>query len=128
VAKETNLTGSNGLFLGVDFTYPFTIKNSAETAVVEITGWALSWMVKRYKSDADLSAILTKTTSSGITISGTYNSSPSVNTQVATVAIADTDTASLYQGLYHFELKRTDDGSETVESNWRQALRALGLK
>ena len=47
MAKET----AARLDLSDDFTYPFTILNGAETLAVDITGWALSWMVKRRKSD-----------------------------------------------------------------------------
>jgi hypothetical protein len=110
MAKETAAT----LFLGTDYEYPFTILNAAETAAINISGWTLSWMVKRKKTDTDANALLTKTTSSGITISGTWNTDPDVNTQVATVAVADTDTDTLPAGLGHYELKRTDAGSETV--------------
>jgi len=103
------------IFLGEDRQFVFTILNQAETVVIDITGWALSWMVKRYKSDADLSAILTKTTGgAGIVISGVFNALPATNTQIATVTVADTDTATLTEELCHWELKRTDPGFETV--------------
>lgn len=111
MAKET----SDELFLGTDLTRTFHIKNEAEDTSINITGFALSWMVKRYKSDADASAILTKTTGgSHIVIAGTFNGTPTSNAQRATLTLADTDTATLNPGLYHWELKRTDDGSETV--------------
>lgn len=111
MAKET----SDELFLGTDLTRTFHIKNEAEDASINITGYALSWMVKRYKSDTDAAAILTKTTAaSNIAIAGTFNATPASNAQRATLTLVDTDTASLNPGLYHWELKRTDDGSETV--------------
>ena len=110
MAKETTCE----LWLGTDFQYVFHVKNNAEDTAIEITGWALSWMVKRYRSDADASAILTKTTASGIAIAGTFHQTPALNTQRATVTLADTDSSSLNPGLYHYELKRTDDGYETV--------------
>lgn len=114
MAKEQPISGDDAYFQGTDFTYPFTIKNGAETACVDITGWALSWMVKRYQSDADLSALVTKTTVAGIVISGVFNSVPATNTQIATVTVDDTDTTAIPEGLYHHELKRTDNGFETV--------------
>ena len=109
MAKDTPAT----LYLGADHTYPFTILNKAETLAVDITGWALSWMVKRRTSDADAAAVLTKTTGSGIVIAGTFNSVITTNTQVATVTVLDTDTDAIAAGLYHYELKRTDAGFET---------------
>ena len=114
MAKDQPIVGDDALFQGTDFTYPFTIKNGAETACIDITGWALSWMVKRNKSDADLSAVLSKTTVLGIVISGSFNATPSVNTQVATVTVDDTDTIAIPEGQYWHELKRTDAGLETV--------------
>ncbi len=111
MAKET----SDDLFLSTDLTRTYHIKNEAEDTSINITGWALSWMVKRYKSDADAAAILTKTTGgSHIAIAGTFNATPANNLQRATLTLVDTDTATLYPGLYHWELKRTDDGFETV--------------
>lgn len=110
MAKET----SDSIFIGTDFQRVFHIKNDTELASIDITGWALSWMVKRYTSDADGSALLTKTTSAGIVIAGAFNASPSVNAQRATVTVVDTDSTSLNPGLYFWELKRTDDTFETV--------------
>jgi hypothetical protein len=99
--------------LGTDQAYDVTVYTSpAKVVVREITGWAMSFMVKRKATDADLAAVVTKTTGAGIVISGSFNSDPDSNTQEATVTIADTDTDSLYAGVYHWELKRTDAGSE----------------
>lgn len=102
------------VYLGTDHALVFTIKNAAETACLDITSYTLTWMLKRYVDDADGSAILTKTLASGIAISGTFNSDPDVNTQVATVTILDTETDSVSPGLYYQELKRTDAGLEAV--------------
>ena len=112
MAKETALE----LFQGEDRLYVFTVLNVAETAAIDISGWTLSWMVKRYNGDADLSALVSKTTSAGIVISGTFNATPAVNTQVATVTVDDTDTISVSEGTYSHELKRMDAGFETVLS------------
>lgn len=95
-----------------DQTYTFTVLNAAETAAINVAGWNTSFMVKRYKSDADAAAVLTKT--NGV-ISGSYNATPAVNTQVITVTVADTDCPSttIYEGLYVYEFERTDAGFET---------------
>ena len=111
MAKQTDLS----LFLGTDFNWVFTILNNTETTVTNITGWALSFMVKANMNDADADALVTLTLADGeIVISGTYNSDIDTNTQVATVIIADTDTTSLEAGLRFWELKRTDAGYETI--------------
>jgi hypothetical protein len=99
--------------IGTDQAYDVTVYTSeAKTTVREITGWALSFFVKRKATDADNVALVTKTSGSGIAISGSFNASPASNTQIATVTIADTDTDSLNAGVYRWELKRTDAGSE----------------
>jgi hypothetical protein len=117
--KETELQ----LFQGEDRRYIFTVLNVAETTAIDISGWSLSWMVKRNRGDADASALVSKSTAvSGIAISGTFNADPDVNTQIATVTVDDTDTVSslsvivVPDGLYSHELKRMDAGFETVLS------------
>lgn len=101
------------LDIGTDQAYDVTVYTSeAATTVREITGWALSFMIKRKATDADGSALVTKTTGDGISISGTFNADPDTNTQKATVSVADTDTDGLTPGVCHWELKRTDAGSE----------------
>lgn len=102
------------MFLNTDRTEVFSILNITETAATNITGWALSWMLKRRQTDLDADALLTKTTAGGIAISGVFNSVPATNTQVATVTLAAADTKALPAGDWYFELKRTDAGFETV--------------
>lgn len=120
MAKETAIE----LWRATDFSYEYTIKNAAESQCINISGWALSWMIKRRKSDLDASALLVKTTAvGGIAIAGVFNVDPALNAQVATVTIADTDTTTIAEGLHYWELKRTDDGFETVLAYGRIDLR-----
>src|SRR5688572_6501784 len=101
MAKETNLPP---YYLGTDFSYVFHIKNGTETASIDIAGWALSFMVKAKATDADIAALLTKTTANGgIAIAGVFNATPGTNLQRATVTIADTDTDALPAGIKHWE-------------------------
>ena len=120
MAKETTL---DPLYLGTDFSYAFHVKNDAEDTSIEITGWALSFVLKVSPADADTGAILIKTVGSGITISGTFSATPSANTQRATVAIADTDTDVAPECRAWWELKRTDAGFETILAYGRVELR-----
>lgn len=115
MALDTTIGDADGWYVGEDKLLSFTIYTStAKTAAKDITGWALSWKLRRKKPDAD-PALLTKATGgSGITITGTFNADPALNTQRAVVTIADTDTDGLGAGSYWHELKRTDAGSETV--------------
>ncbi len=116
---ETNL---DPLVIGTDFSYPFHIKDEALTTSLDITGYALSWMLKKSEHVADVNASVTKTTVNGISIAGTFNATPASNAQRATVNIADTDTDALVPGVYVWELKRTDAGLETRMAYGRVSL------
>ena len=109
-AKETPL----GLFMGTDKKYEFPVLNEAETAAIDVSSWSFSFMVKTSKEDADAAAILTKATGSGIAVSGVYNADPNTNLQRVVVTIQDTDTDGATPGTRYWELKRTNDGVETV--------------
>jgi hypothetical protein len=109
MATQTRLE----LFLGTDFTFRFAIANDEETEALDITGWALSFMIKRSGHDADVAALLTKTTPT-ITITGAYDAVIADNLQRANVAILDTDTDAIAAGMCAWELKRTDAGFETI--------------
>jgi hypothetical protein len=112
VAKETH----DDVFLGTDFERVFHIKNDDEDTSIDITGWTLSYMVKRHHDQADNLALLEFTTTAGdITIAGAFDATPSTNTQRATLFVGDDETdTEINPGMYHWELKRTDPGFETV--------------
>lgn len=118
-----NIDEDDDFFIGEDKSLDFTVYQSDKRTIQNIANWALSWKLKASLSDADGAALLTKSTTSGVAISGIYNAEPRVNTQKATVTIADTDTDSLNPGRYYHELKRTDPGNETVLSHGRCVLR-----
>lgn len=129
---EQNITAEDNFYIGCDFELHCAIYQADGVTPQNIAAWALSWMVKRRKGDADADAVITKTTTSGIAISGVFNSDPALNTQRAVISIADTDTGGsppLEKGNYRHELKRTDDGSETVlldgQLHLKQAVHAV---
>lgn len=102
---------SDQYFTGEDKTLRFTIySDTAHAAAQDITGWAISWMVKKRKSQADVDAAITKTTSAGITLT-------TPGSGILDIALSDTDIADIVGGaVYWHELKRTDAGLETVLS------------
>ena len=111
-----NIDEDDDWFIGEDKSLPFTIYQSDKRTIQAITGWTLSWMLKRSLADADVDALLTKTTTSGISLTTPASG-------LCTVTIADTDTDSIEPGRYYHELKRMDDGNETVLSQGRCVLR-----
>ena len=115
MAKRTNLQ----LFLSTDQDLAFTILNATGSVAVDIAGWSFSWMAKYGVEDQDNEALITNTAA---TVSGTFNADPDVNTQIATVSLADTDTESVVPGEFVWELKRTTDGFETILAYGRLSL------
>lgn len=101
MADEQHITSDSEFFLGEDKTLTFTVTGQ------NITGWSLSWMLKRKASDTDALAKITKTTADGIALTTPLSG-------ICTVSVADTDTDSLRADIYWHELKRTDAGFETV--------------
>lgn len=87
-----------------DKTHQFTVYNAAETAVENITGWALSWRL--FKSRTDREVLLSRTVGDGITITNGAGG-------ICQVAITDTLTAGFPEGWYWHELYRTDAGYKT---------------
>lgn len=84
--------------------------------VQDITGWAVSFVVRLRDANGDLgaTAIINKSVGSGVALTDTTNG-------VITVTLADTDTSSvmLTEDLdtgasYRWSLRRTDAGSETT--------------
>jgi hypothetical protein len=111
-----NIDEDDDFFVGEDKSLIVTVYQQDKRTLQNITSWSLSWMLKEHLSDADNVALLTKTTSSGITLT-------TPTSGVCTVSIADTDTDSIVPGRYYHELKRTDAGNETVLSHGRCVLR-----
>lgn len=107
MANIEDIATSDGWYLDEDKGLVITVYQSDGTTPQSISGWSLSWMLKRRLTDADASAILTKTTASGIALTTPASG-------ICTVTIADTDTTSIASGDYYHELKRTDAGYESV--------------
>jgi hypothetical protein len=109
MATESSIGTSSNFFLGEDKALSFTVYQADGTTAQDITGYALAWMLKKKATDSDATAKITKTTVSGIALTTPLSG-------ICTVTLTDTDTATLNAGVYRHELKRTDDGSETVLS------------
>lgn len=106
MAIKGAIGGSGELLVGEDKILRLELLNAAETEAVDMTGWAISFVVREQVAST---AVLTKTA----TIAGAYNVSPGVNAQRATVTLSDTDL-TIDSGVYLYSWKRTDDGFEAV--------------
>jgi hypothetical protein len=86
-------------FEGEDVVFPFVIKNSAQTAVEDITGWAITLTVKTFFDQS--TATLTKT--------ATVTDGPAGLCQVACTRT----NLTLTPRTYAYDLSRTDSGSDS---------------
>jgi hypothetical protein len=87
-------------YKGEDVTLTVTM-----SPATNITGWTLAFTVKQKYGDAI--AVVSKSTSSGITITDAVNG-------VFTVTIASADTNLLDQQGYVYDIQRTNAGNRTV--------------
>lgn len=114
MAKRTNIDERQGIFLGTDTPWELIALNRLETVAIDITGWAVSLMIKRKATDPDSRALIHKTTAAGdIVIGGLYSSDPDGNTLTAVTTIAAAETEALVPQMAVYEWKRTDPGYET---------------
>jgi hypothetical protein len=88
---------------------------------LSLTGKAWAWVLRR--RDSSSTALINKTSAAGITVEGTYNVDPALNTEILVVTLVDTDSwnpspadpvVNIRAGIYRHSLKRTDDGFEMV--------------
>jgi hypothetical protein len=131
MAYNRDITTDDRVFYDTDQTISYTVYQgeptaaqiAANTAVPQnVAGWSMAWVLR--KAGSTVAAVIEKTTGGGgITITGTYNVDPTVNTQRVLVLIEDTDTYGPEEepvqivnpnSDYEYALKRTDDGSETI--------------
>jgi hypothetical protein len=118
MSEEAPIQQTDHWFIGEDRTLRFTVLDEND-AVVDITGYALEWVMRERPATA--TAAITKTTGSGITITDGPNG-------LCEVTIADADTLSLSPGTYFHTLRRTDDGLETVLSFGEAILRQAATR
>jgi hypothetical protein len=109
MAEEANIGGSGELFVGEDKTFELELLDDAQTAPVNMAGWAVQFIVRLKDGTAD-PAIFDKSA----TIIGVYNADRATNTQRAQVTLTDTDMGTVTAKAYRHSWKRTDAGNETV--------------
>src|SRR5688572_20436341 len=104
MAVNQNISPSDDFFTGEDKSLPFRIFQADGVTPQDTSGWTASWMLKRLRLDADVAALITKTTSSGIAWTAPL-------TGDGVLTLSDDDIAAIKaDALYFHELKRTDAG------------------
>lgn len=100
MAIKATLGGKGKMFVGEDKTLRLTGVVDADGIAVDMTGWTVRFVAGPITKAA--------------TISGIYHADPAVNTQVAEVAVTNTDSAALQAQPYEFSWKRLDAGFHDV--------------
>lgn len=117
MAFTHNIIASDPLYQSADRTLSFTVYTDGSTdaqiadgtaTCLDITGFALRWRLA--DRNGQKTVRITKTTGSGISITGTFNATPSVNTQRAVVTLAAADVVADVD-TYDHGLWRTDTGN-----------------
>ena len=104
----------DGWFVGEDQTFRFTIYQADGVTPQNISGWSLEWVLRVRASSS--SAILTKTTSSGIVITDE-------SAGKCEVSVTRTESNLLVPGKYFHTLRRSDTNFSTVLSHGDAVLR-----
>lgn len=104
MAALVTLGGAGSLFVGEDKTLKWELIDTTGVPV-DMSGWAIRLLVLSSSG----TVMINKTAS----ITGSYSSTRSANTQRAVVTLTDTDM-EIPDGTHQHSLKRTDDGSETI--------------
>lgn len=101
MAAKRDITADDDFYTNADF--PFEIQVLDENgAPVNISGWSISWLMKKRADQTDAEAVIAKTTASGITITDGPNG-------ICLVVVLAADTDSTFKaGYYVHEAKRTD--------------------
>jgi hypothetical protein len=95
-----------------------TYTSRQRTTIRDLTGAELRWILAPAKGQAPT---LEKTTApgGGITITGTFNADPAVNTQVVVIEFVEADTAELAAGKWWHQLRRTDVGATLFSASFQ---------
>jgi hypothetical protein len=103
VATTVKIGGSGALFVGEDKIFRLSLPG------VNMAGWDVIFDVRKTDAARD-PAIFSKTAS----ITGIYDPIAANNTQLAVVALSDTEMNTVKARTYRYSWKRKDDGVETV--------------
>jgi hypothetical protein len=130
MAYQRDITADDKVYFDTDRLLRYSVYDGDPTAEeiaagtatpLDVTGWDLAWVLRKKTNSAD-PPLIEKTVGAGITITGTFNSDPDINTQRIEVLLADSDTydpaasppVEIKAGSYVYALKRIDAGSETI--------------
>jgi len=109
MAQRSEITAAAEWYTGTDHLFQVTVYKADGTRQ-DISGWALSWLVKRGHGEPDAAALITKTTA-GSPAEITIVDGPQGELEFLAEAA---DTRDLPGGRYVHELKLVDAGEESV--------------
>jgi hypothetical protein len=116
MAIQRDFTAADMFFLGEDKIIELTIFGQDNVTPLDLTGLAasLEWNMRKTDKAAD-PAILTKSSTTGLTLVGVYNAVPATNTQRVRLTFVPADTVGLKANFaYRHSLKRKDAGAAGI--------------
>lgn len=123
---DAHVTKDDEFYCGEDKILRWVVYSSAaRTAIEDMTGADLKYVALRKRGGA---VLLSKTSGSpgGISLEGSFNADPAVNTQRVLVHFDAEDTDDMDAGSYWHELSRENIGSEAVLGQGRLTLLEAG--
>ena len=124
MAIEHHITEDDHMFVGDDrFIQISVYEDHEETTPLDVSGQELVWILKT--KDNSSTVLIEKSTAgspAGITIQGSFNADPLINTQKVVVELAAEDSYSqasppgtrLTKKKYRYALKRVNDGARST--------------
>lgn len=109
MAVEAKVNADDGWFTGEDKTLRFPVSGTIDNMDL----WEVQFSL--YQSRSATSALFTKETGSGVTISGQ---------DIIDVAIGSADTINLVPGTYYYVLRRVDSGANSVLAYGHASIRS----
>lgn len=120
MAREQHFTEEDNIFIGEDKELAFVVWDDTDPDApipLDVAAFDLDFIIRT--SDTATASLLSKSTtpSNDITVSGTFNIDPDLNTQKVVVRVRATDTRawspSSTEDPYRYSLKRVDADYET---------------
>lgn len=117
MAVQRDIVAADQFFMGEDKILELTIFQQDGVTPLDVSALPLEWNLKKTDKASDPGIFTKGTTAGDLTIVGTYNVDPAINTQRVwlTFTPSDTDSGLVKPNVaYRHSLKRLDSGSNAI--------------
>jgi hypothetical protein len=121
MAIEFNVTEAHEFFLGEDKFIDLAIFDEDEVTPLDVTGMSLEWNMRKKDNSPDPPLLVKQLSNGTLSIIGTYNINPAINTQRVRLKFVPADTWATPQVIkahiaYRHSLKRLDSTMKNILS------------